>query len=392
MLRTDFQNLSLPLLGFGAMRLPTDANGSINETALADMLRTAMDSGLNYFDTAYPYHSGMSEIVLGRLLKKYPRESFFLADKFPGHQVLSDYTPSVIFEEQLRKCGVEYFDFYLLHNVYENSIATYLAPRWGILDYFREQKRLGRIRHLGFSTHGGVENLKEFLSICGEDMEFCQIQLNWMDWTLQNAAEKAALLHTYKIPIWVMEPVRGGLLCRLDEEDAAALRALRPDESIPAWSFRFLQEIPGVQMILSGMSNADQLNDNIRTFADRRPLSEPEKQLLFSIADKMKNSVPCTGCRYCTKECPMELDIPALLSLYNDLRVAPALNIPMRLDAFPEDKRPSACIACGACTAICPQKINIPAEMHDFAEKIASMPKWAEVCRQREEAAKKLKF
>ncbi len=150
---------------------------------------------------------------------------------------------------------MEYFDFYLLHNVYENSMATYLDSKWGIIDYFKEQKRLGRIKHLGFSSHGSVDNLQEFLDICGENMEFCQIQLNWLDWTLQNAKAKVDLLNQRNIPIWVMEPVRGGRLCKLDDTDEAQLRELRPDESIPAWGFRFLQDIPGVQMVLSGMSN-----------------------------------------------------------------------------------------------------------------------------------------
>ena len=185
MIYRDFQGLKLSGLGFGAMRLPVLADGSVNEHLTTEMVRYAMEHGVNYFDTAYPYHGGMSEVVLGRALSAYPRESYYLATKYPGHQLSDSYDPAAVFEEQLKKCGVEYFDFYLMHNVYENSIRTYTDPRWGIVDYFVEQKRLGRIRHLGFSCHGGLDILREFLDRYGDVMEFCQIQLNWLDWKLQ---------------------------------------------------------------------------------------------------------------------------------------------------------------------------------------------------------------
>lgn len=191
MITNEFQGKQLSRLGFGTMRLPVKANGSIDEAQVTEMVAYAIGHGVNYFDTAYPYHGGQSERVIGRVLKSYPRESFYLATKYPGHQILSGgYHPAEIFEEQLQKCGVDYFDFYLLHNVYEKSMETYLDPRWGIIDYFKEQKRLGRIRHLGFSSHAGVRSLKEFLDTCGDDMEFCQIQLNYLDWTLQDAKGK----------------------------------------------------------------------------------------------------------------------------------------------------------------------------------------------------------
>lgn len=388
MIYTEFQGLKLSQLGFGTMRLPM-ADGAIDEQQVADMVRVALENGINYFDTAWPYHNSMSEIVTGRVLAKYPRESWYLATKFPGHQIMSSYDPASVFEEQLRKCGVEYFDFYLLHNVYENSIGTYLDPKWGIIDYFKEQKRLGRIRHLGFSSHGNVDNLRAFLDAAGDDMAFCQIQLNYLDWTLQNAKAKVALLNERQIPIWVMEPVRGGRLCKLSEQDEATLRGLRPDEGIPAWGFRFLQDIPGVTMILSGMSDMAQMRDNLRTFAAPRPLSEAETAALLKIAEGMKDSVPCTACRYCTPHCPMSLDIPMLLATYNELRFSPAVNAAMRLEGLAEDKQPSACIACGACSAICPQRIDIPAAMADLSQKLEAIPKWRDICREREEAARK---
>lgn len=389
MIYRSFQDKKLSLLGFGTMRLPVDANGVIDEAQVREMTATAISHGVNYFDTAYPYHGGESERVIGRVLKDYPRESYYLATKFPGHQISSSYDPAAIFEEQLEKCGVDYFDFYLLHNVYENSIATYLDPKWGILDYFKEQKRLGRIKHLGFSSHAQVDSLKEFLDLCGDDMEFCQIQLNYLDWTLQDAKAKYELLTERNIPVWVMEPVRGGRLAQLNDEEEARLKALRPQDSIASWGFRFLQALPNVTMVLSGMSNLEQMKDNLETFSLEKPLSAQEQDLLLTLAEGMKNSIPCTACRYCCDGCPMGLNIPNLLATYNEIRFSPAVNVAMRVEALPEEKRPSACIGCGKCAAICPQGIDIPQAMKDFSEALSKLPSWAEICRQREEVAKK---
>lgn len=389
MIYRDFQNQKLSLLGFGTMRLPLCPDGSIDESKVREMTRYAMDHGVNYFDTAYPYHNGDSERVIGRVLKDYPRDSYNLATKYPGHQILSDgYNPSEIFEEQLRKCGVEYFDFYLLHNVYEKSMETYLDPRWGIIDYFKEQKRLGRIRHLGFSCHAQTEGLEQFLNLCGEDMEFCQIQLNYLDWTLQDAKGKYELLTKHHIPVWVMEPVRGGKLAALEAAEEEKLKELRPEESVAAWGFRFLQGLPNVTMVLSGMSNMEQMVDNVKTFSEEKPLTGEENALLLEIAEGMKDSVPCTACRYCCDGCPQGLDIPGMIRTYNELRVAPALNVVMRIEFLPEDKKPSACIGCGKCERICPQGIHIPEVMKDLSKRIEALPSWAETCRQREAAAK----
>lgn len=388
MMQRTFQDLTLPLLGFGAMRLPTHG-AEIDEAETSAMIHRAYESGVRYFDTAYPYHGGESERVLGRILKAFPRDSFFLATKYPGHQIASSYYPEEIFEEQLIKCGVEYFDFYLLHNVYEGSIDTYNDPRWGIIDYFVKQKERGRIRHLGFSSHGAPENLTAFLDRYGDRMEFCQIQLNYLDWTLQDAKQKYDLLTERGIPVWVMEPVRGGRLAALSAEEEAALRAQRPEESAAAWGFRWLQRLPNVRMVLSGMSTMEQLCDNIRTFTEEKPLTDAECALLLQLAEGMKDSLPCTACRYCCSECPQHLDIPALLGLYNQLRFSPAMNVGMRVDAMPEEARPTACIGCGACASLCPQKIDIPAAMRDFSEILPTLPSWAELCRQRAADAKK---
>ena len=385
----DFQGKSLSRLGFGTMRLPTNADGSIDETQVAEMTAYALAHGVNYFDTAWPYHGGESEQVIGRVLSKYPRDSYYLADKYPGHQISSTgYDPAEIFEEQLQKCGVEYFDFYLLHNVYEKSMEVYLDPQWGIVDYFKEQKRLGRIKHLGFSCHAETKGLREFLDACGEDMEFCQIQLNWLDWTLQDAKGKYDLLTKRGIPVWVMEPVRGGRLAKLSDVEEAKLKALRPDDSIASWGFRFLQSLPNVKMVLSGMSNMEQMMDNVKTFSEDKPLSAEETALLLEIAEGMKDSIPCTACRYCCDGCPAGLDIPGLISTYNEIRFSPAVNVAMRIEFMPEDKKPTACIGCGQCTRMSPQNIDVPGALKDFAEKLSKLPSWAEICRQRELTAK----
>ncbi len=391
MIYSDFDNKKLSLLGFGAMRLPltSDApDAPVDEMLTAEMVDYAISHGVNYFDTAYPYHNGESERVMGKILKNYKREQFYLATKYPGHQISESYNPADIFEKQLTKCDVTYFDFYLLHNVYENSIQTYLDPKWGIIDYFIEQKKRGRIRHLGFSSHGRDDCLNEFLDKCGSQMDFCQIQLNYLDWTLQEAKEKYELLTKRNIPVWVMEPVRGGRLANLDEDSKKRLYAEHPSESIPSWAFRFLQGLPNVHMILSGMSNMEQMQDNIKTFEERKPLTEKETEMLLEIAESMKNSIPCTACRYCVEGCPKGLDIPMLLSTYNEILFSPNLTVKMRLDALSADKMPDACIKCGKCAKVCPQKIDIPTNLHSFADALAEMPSWAEMCRQRDAAQK----
>lgn len=387
MIYKQFKELSLSALGFGTMRLPVCDDSSVDQAAVNEMVAYAIENGVNYFDTAVPYHGGTSEIAIGKALSAYPRESWYLADKYPGHQISSHYDPAATFAEQLEKCGVEYFDFYLLHNINENSVGTYMDPQWGIVDYFIEQRRLGKIKHLGFSCHSRVEGLEEFLDYCGDEMEFCQIQLNYLDWTLQNAKAKYALLCERGIPVWVMEPVRGGKLSKLPADDEERCRSLRPDESISAWAFRFLQGLENVTMVLSGMSNMEQMKDNVKTFSSFKPLVAEELELVFSAAEKLKDALPCTACRYCCDGCPAGLDIPTLISLYMDAKFYPSINTSMQYDALPADKVFSACIGCGQCSDICPQKIDVPAAMKQADQLFATLPKWADICREREEAA-----
>ncbi|HIX68758.1 MAG TPA: aldo/keto reductase [Candidatus Anaerostipes excrementavium] len=373
MVYKDFQTKKLSALGLGAMRLPLTAGGSdaeIDETKTAEMTAYAMEHGINYYDTAYGYHEGQSEIVMGKILGKYPRESYYLASKFPGYDLSNMGKVEEIFEEQLQKCKVDYFDFYLFHNVYEKNIDPYLDEKNGILKYLLKQKKNGRIKHLGFSCHGRYETLKRFLDAYGEHMEFCQIQLNYLDWKLQDAKAKVELLNERQIPIWVMEPLRGGKLAKLSEENSQKLKALRPEEEDPAWGFRFLQSIPGVTMVLSGMSNMEQLKENIATYEEEKPLSEKEMEALMEVTDSMLDILPCTACRYCTAHCPKQLDIPMLLSLYNESRYHMGFITKNAVDSLDEAKRPDACIGCRSCEAVCPQQLKISEAMADFAEKL----------------------
>ena len=374
MVYKNYQDLKLSALGMGAMRLPVidGDDAKIDEKAAAEMVAYAMEKGINYYDTAWGYHNGNSEIVMGKILSQYPREQYYLATKFPGYDLSNMDKVEEIFEKQLEKCQVTYFDFYLFHNVCEMNIDAYLDKKYGIFEYLMKQKENGRIRHLGFSAHGSYEVMKRFLEAYGEHMEFCQIQLNYLDWSFQDAKAKVELLKEYHIPVWVMEPLRGGKLAKLSEEDTNKLKTLRPDEDIPAWAFRFLQAIPEVTMILSGMSNFEQLKDNIATFEEDKPLNEKEMDTLLSIADGMLNGrVPCTACHYCVSHCPQGLDIPNLLELYNEhVFTGGGFIAPMALLAIPEEKHPSACIGCRSCEAVCPQQIKISEIMTDFADKL----------------------
>lgn len=375
MIYKNFQNHKLSALGLGAMRLPVIGgdDSKIDETAAEKMVDYAMEHGINYYDTAWGYHGGQSELVIGRALKRYPRESYYLATKFPGYDLSNMDKVEEIFEKQLKKCGVEYFDFYLFHNVCEMNIDAYLDDKYGIYRYLMKQKRTGRIRHLGFSAHGSYDVMKRFLEAYGEGMEFCQIQLNYLDWNFQDAKGKLELLAEHQLPVWVMEPLRGGKLAELSEEDAELLKNLRPDESVPAWAFRFLQSIPGVTMVLSGMSNSEQLRENIQTFEEEKPLNSKEMEKLLKIANNMveKIALPYTACRYCVSHCPQGLDIPALLALYNEHCVTDGGFIaPMALSAIPEEKRPGACIGCRSCEAVCPQQIKVSEAMADFVRKL----------------------
>lgn len=375
MIYKSFEGLSLSALGLGCMRLPvlSDGSGKIDSALVDKMVDRAIESGINYFDTAWMYHSGESELEIGRSLARYPRESFYLASKFPGFSQKSFDDPAAIFERQLEKCGVDYFDFYLFHNVCEDNIDNYLDPKYGVYDYLMKLKSEGKIRHLGFSAHGAMPVLRRFLEAYGDALEFGQLQINWFDWNYQECREKIDLFSSYGIPVWIMEPVRGGKLASLDEKYSARLRELRPDTSDVEWCFRFLQSLPEVTMVLSGMSNMEQLEDNISFFATEKPTTDAENAVLFDIAREMTASkmLNCTECRYCTEYCPIEIDIPRLISIYNSHvstgEYTDALDVIVS-DGFGKNHRD--CIDCHTCEGVCPQHIKITDLMSYLKRKL----------------------
>ena len=377
MIYRDFKGKRISLYGMGAMRLPIiDGDDSrIDEAATFEMVDYTMEHGVNYFDTAWGYHGGNSETVMGKALARHPRESYYLADKFPGYDLSNMDKVEEIFEEQLRKCNVDHFDFYLIHNVCELNIDAYLDPKYGIHDYLMEQKRNGRIAHLGFSIHGSYDVMKRFLDAYGEDMEFCQVQLNYVDWEFQDAKAKVELLRSMGIPCWVMEPVRGGRLANLSDAETDVLKGMRPDEAPVAWAFRFLQSLPEVTVILSGASSMEQMRQNIAICEEDRPLDGKEMERLLALGRSMVDAkaAPCTACKYCLSHCPKEIDIPRMIELYNEhVFTGGGFIAPMALAAVPQDRQPSACIGCGKCAEVCPQRIDIPGIMKDFVQKLGA--------------------
>ncbi len=374
MIYNKFKDLQISSLALGCMRLPTlGTDDAIDVEKTAQMVAYAMDNGVNYYDTAWGYHMGKSELVIGEILSRYPREQFYLASKFPGYDLANIDKVEEIFAKQLERCRVDYFDFYLFHNVCEMNINEYLDPKYRIHKHLIAQRDEGRIKHLGFSAHGNLDTIKRFLDAYGKDMEFCQLQINWIDWDFQQAREKVELVASYGIPVWVMEPVRGGSLVNLSDNYRSMLEALRPGTSMAEWAFRFVQSIPEVVVTLSGMSNFEQLEENVRIFSTSAPLTTVEQDTLAKIAHDMTSakSLACTKCRYCVEHCAQGLDIPWLIELYNEhVYSGGGFIAPMATSAMPEDKLPSACIACKACEAVCPQNIKISDMMADFAAKL----------------------
>ncbi len=366
-----FQEAELSILGMGNMRLPTvgdDRGAPIDEEKAQEIIDYVYSHGVNYYDTAYMYHGGKSECFIGKALRKYPRDSYYLADKMPGWDVKQPEDVPAIFEEQLRRCGVDYFDFYLLHNMSDGSFPIYIDPKMGVVDYLLEQKRAGRIHHLGFSSHATPEMLEDFLNRYPDTFEFVQIQLNYLDWTLQDARRQYEIITAHGLKVWVMEPCRGGRLASLCPEADAMLKEAEPEQSIASWAFRFVRTLPEVQVVLSGMSTLEQAADNVATFSNLEPLSQEELDTLWSAFDLFHRTVnvPCTKCHYCDG-CPVGLDIPDLLALYNDISVYDSGSAHRKVRELTEDKLPSRCVACGRCARLCPQRIDIPGALKKFA-------------------------
>ena len=366
MIYSDFKGIKLSRLGMGNMRLPSLGedkwNSPINYPESHKMMETALKGGVNYFDTAYVYQNGDSERCVGQGMKGFPRDSFYLATKF-NYRANPDY--KAVFEEQLKRLQTDHIDFYLLHCLLESNIDDYL--NCGCIEYFEQMKKEGKIRYLGFSNHASPETLRRFAD--AHSWDFAQIQMNYLDWEFSTAEEEYNILTERNIPVVVMESVRGGRLSSLTPELDAKLKEAQPDWSVSSWAFRWLMTHENVIVMLSGMSTMEQVEDNLKTFNDGRALTKEQSDFLIDIAHKFKEgfSVPCTACRYCTPNCPQQLDIPAMLKVYNDYKYERRWDRGAFKD-YDTDKLPSNCVGCGTCTEHCPQKIDIPSYMTKLAK------------------------
>lgn len=363
----DFDGKKISALGIGSLRLPEIENrpNVIDREEAQKVIDLALARGINYIDTAYTYHEGDSERFLGEALKKHPRQSYFLASKF---YVAGNPDIEKVFEEQLQRLDTDYLDFYLLHGMDENSIDAFMDEERDYIAYLKRQREAGRIRYLGFSSHAAPDTLDRFLKWYS-DFDMALIQLNYLDWTLLDAKRQYELLTEYQIPVWVMEPLKGGRLSTLNEKAEAILQSAAPARSLSSWAFRFLMGLPNVQTVLSGMSSLEQIEDNVKTFEHPDPLDEREQQALAEAIAVFMNDlgVPCSGCRYCCPVCPAQLDIPLLIKGYNEERVSGELWRVAELSNTVHN--PKECQQCGLCKGHCPQKIDIPAVMEKIAAR-----------------------
>lgn len=363
-------DVKVSLLGMGCMRLPKvdPEKEDIDYEKAQEIIDYAYANGVNYFDTAYGYHGGQSELFVGQALKKYPRESFFLASKMPIWCVKEKGDVERIFNEQLQRCQTDYFDFYLFHS--QNAANFQKCQEFGVYEFLSQMKAEGKIRRLGFSFHDTPEVLRH---ICDTyPWDFAQIQLNYLDWEMQDAKTQYQILNDREIPVIVMEPVRGGALASPCEAADILFREERPDKSVASWAIRFAASLPGVLTVLSGMSNMEQVRDNVDTMTRFEPLTGREREVIDEALEayRKKDTVPCTGCRYCM-DCPFGVDIPKMFSLYNHYVLdRDGEDYLEAYEAQPESQRADQCQACGACMEKCPQHIRIPDQMVTIRETV----------------------
>lgn len=353
-------NENISLLGYGCMRLPKiqEDKPDIDKEKAQRLIDYAYAHGVNYFDTALPYHNGLSELFIGEALKKYPRESFNLATKMPPWKLKTTEDADQLFEEQLRKCQVSYFDFYLIHSLGTENFKR--TEELDIHDVLRRKKAEGKIRYLGFSFHDTPKLLDTIVH--AHEWDFAQIQLNYLDWELQDARGQYEILTANDIPVIVMEPVRGGALATLCERSKTVLAQAEPTASPASWAIRYAASLPNVLTVLSGMTEMSQVRDNVGTMTDFKPLDEAERNVLRQALEMYKESrtIPCTGCRYCMP-CPAGVDIPRIFAAYNQYCVSK--NKGAFLTAYREmgdAKQAHHCISCKKCMEQCPQSIEIP--------------------------------
>jgi len=388
-----FHDKKLSTLGMGCMRLPavsSEWGAPIDDKKAQALIDHAMQNGVNYFDTSWFYHGGDSERFIGEALKKYPRDTWNLASKIAGMMMRKEngrwqlsgsnkdnrtfHDPKEIFEYQLKRCGVDYFDFFMLHNVSEGSYGAYTDTELAIIETLLREQENGRITHLGFSSHGRADTIEKFLGETkaryGDIFDFAMIQLNYLDWTLQNAGGKYDVLTRNNIPVMVMEPLRGGGLTRLSEKATTPMRAAAPDATPASWAFRYLQQFENVAVVISGMSNMDQLRENLEIFDKHAPTTPAENAVLQEVLTNLVDLIPCTDCRYCLDECPQKLNIPMLLTMYNEAGFEMGWFLQAALRNLTDAEKPTACTSCGACVPYCPQNIDIPAALSKFSALI----------------------
>lgn len=353
----SIQNISVSALGMGNMRLPGKKDGAPDEIdyeKAQEIIDYAMANGINYYDTAWVYNNGKSEEFLGHALKKYNRNDYYLATKF-FIQANPDY--KLVFETQLKRLNTDHIDFYLIHCLLDGNIDSYLES--GAIEYFLEQKKAGRIGQLGFSSHSSPQTLERFAK--HHQWDFAQIQLNYYDWKYGNTEKEYKILEENNIPCVVMEPVRGGRLASLTPDAEKMLKEAHPDWSIASWALRFAKSLSNCRVILSGMSNMEQIKDNINTFSKEDVLSEADKTLLSDACSLFRKQlvIPCTGCRYCTSECPVQINIPEYLKVYNAYKTDGPFALG-NAEKVESQGKPSDCINCRGCMNHCPQGIEIP--------------------------------
>ncbi len=368
MVTKAFKDIQLSRLGMGTMRLPMIPGGKdsdIDYERGQEIIDYAMANGINYYDSAYVYHGGQSEVFTGKALSKYPRDSYYITTKY-NFGANPDYKQ--VFEQQLERFGVDRIDFYLIHCLTDGNYNDYATN--GCIEYFEEMRRQGKITYLGFSSHSSPATLEKFADL--HEWDFAQIQLNYYDWLYGKTQEEYKILADRNIPIMVMESIRGGRLASLTPEAEAILKEAHPDWSIASWGFRWLKKLPAVQVALSGMGTMDQIIDNVNTYIDDRALTDEEEALLFKACDIFHGElvVPCTGCRYCTEGCPVQINIPEVLKVYNRYKLQGAwvLNDMSKVDT---QGQPTDCIGCGACTGHCPQNIAVPDIMAELKEAMS---------------------
>jgi predicted aldo/keto reductase-like oxidoreductase len=365
----------ISLLGFGCMRLPVIGENQENiDTELTSrMAAHAFEHGVNYFDTAYMYHGGQSESCIGQVLSAWPRQSFNLATKLPPWMVEKEGDLERIFAEQLARCKVDYFDYYLLHNVSRSKLEN--IRKNNIIEQLNQKRRQGLIRNLGFSFHDRPAVLE--MIVKANNWDFAQIQLNYFDWELQDAKKLYHILATNNLPVIVMEPVRGGALASLSPEAVSILQQANPAASPASWAIRFAASLPQVLTVLSGMSSLEQVRDNVATMEKFVPLSQAERQTIDQAlaAYRQSGAVPCTACQYCM-ECPAGVDIPKVFAIYNEFRVHRVDNtFLLNLGVLGEEKQPRNCVQCGQCLPKCPQQIAIPDLMESINQTVAELDK-----------------